>query len=177
MLTRTRFAERLARHQQRLYGYAVAITGDRERARDLLHDCVERAAGARKSPADDPAFRAWLFTIMRNLWIDQVRADRRHSLATETLGDAMPDMPVSLETTMVNTFAVRQAFERLSHDHREMLALVDISGFSYQEAADLLSVPRGTVMSRISRAREALARLLADDEPTVVPFSRAPRKA
>ncbi len=177
MLRRTRFEERIARHQQRLYGYAVAITRDRDRARDLLHDCVVRAASARDRPAAEPAFRSWLFTIMRNLWIDQIRAERRWSQAKETLCDMMSSMPASLESMTVEAFALRQAFERLSYDHREVLALVDISGFSYQEAADLLHVPRGTVMSRISRAREALAKLLADDVPSVIAFSGNIRKA
>ncbi|MET3794293.1 RNA polymerase sigma factor [Aquamicrobium terrae] len=169
MLTRTRFETRFARYQQRLYGFAVAMTGDRDRARDLLHDCVLRAASARERPVNEPAFRAWLFTIMRNLWIDQHRAAERQSRMLETLSDAVP---VSLDSMAVESFAVRQAFELLSHDHREVLALVDISGFSYQETADLLGVPRGTVMSRISRARQALAGLLADDSPKVVPLSR-----
>ncbi len=169
MLTRTRFETRFARYQQRLYGFAVAMTGDRDRARDLLHDCVLRAASARERPVNEPAFRAWLFTIMRNLWIDQHRAAERQSRMLETLSDAVP---VSLDSMAVESFAVRQAFELLSHDHREVLALVDISGFSYQEAADLLGVPCGTVMSRISRARQALARLLADDSPKVVPLIR-----
>ena len=172
MLTRTRFEVRFAPYQQRLYGFAVAMTGDRDRARDLLHDCVVRAAAARDRPVDEPAFRAWLFTIMRNLWIDQLRAEERRSRMTQTLSDVMALMPVSLESVVTEGFAVRQAFELLSHDHREVLALVDISGFSYQEAADLLGVPRGTVMSRISRARQALAGLLADDAPRVVSLVR-----
>lgn len=172
MLTGTRFDTRFAPYQQRLYGFAVAMTGDRDRARDLLHDCVVRAAAAPDRPVDEPAFRAWLFTIMRNLWIDQLRAEERRSRMAQTLSDAAAFMPVSLESMVVESFAVRQAFELLSHDHREVLALVDISGFSYQEAADLLSVPRGTVMSRISRARQALAGLLADDGPRVVPLAR-----
>src|SRR5690606_1440747 len=122
MLTRTRFETRFARYQQRLYGFAVAMTGDRDRARDLLHDCVLRAASARERPVNEPAFRAWLFTIMRNLWIDQHRAAERQSRMLETLSDAVP---VSLDSMAVESFAVRQAFELLSHDHREVLALVD----------------------------------------------------
>lgn len=176
MLKRSRFEMRFTPYQQRLYGYAVAMTGDRDSARDLLHDCVARAAAARNWPADEPAFRAWLFTIIRNLWIDQVRARQRRTLVVETLSDAALDMPVALESVVVNAFAVRQAFELLSCDHREVLALVDISGFTYQEAAHLLGVPSGTIMSRISRARQALAKCLADDEPTIVTLSRATRE-
>ena len=172
MLMGARFETRFAPYQQRLYGFAVAMTGDRDRARDLLHDCVVRAAAARNRPVDEPAFRAWLFAIMRNLWIDQLRAEERRCRMADALSDTMALVPVSLESMAVESFAVRQAFEFLSHDHREVLALVDISGFSYQEAADLLGVPRGTVMSRISRARQALAGLLTDDGRRVVPLVR-----
>jgi RNA polymerase sigma-70 factor (ECF subfamily) len=173
---RTAFDERLAPYQNRLFGYAMAMTRDRDRAQDLLHDCVARAMSARDCPRDEAAFRAWLFTIMRNTWIDQLRASRRHELATERLADAIGSEPVALEHVVVNAFAVRQAFARLSHEHRDVLALIDISGFSYQEAADILAVPRGTVMSRVSRARQALAGLLAADD-AVVPFSTLTRKA
>lgn len=69
---------------------------------------------------------------------------------------------------MVNRLAVRQAFMQLGKDHRDVLALVDIGGFSYDETAMMLSIPRGTVMSRVSRARAALMRGLSDDK--VVPF-------
>ena len=164
-----RFEERLAPHQDRLFGYAVAISRDRETARDLLHDCIARAMTAKDTPAGEPAFRAWLFTIMRNLWVDQVRAARRRLSFTETLAET-PAMPLALEGVVVEAFAVRQAFGLLSPDHREILALVDISGFSYEEVAGILAVPRGTVMSRVSRARQALARLLSDDgAPQVSP--------
>jgi len=71
--------------------------------------------------------------------------------------------PASLETTIVNVLAVRQAFKNLSDEHRDILALVDIGGFSYEEAANMLDIPIGTVMSRISRGRVALAGLLSDD--------------
>lgn len=175
-LTRSRFETRFAPYQQRLYGYAVAMTRDRDAARDLLHDCVARAVSARDCPADEPAFRAWLFTIMRNQWIDHVRAQRRRDSVEAALYDAMAVEPVSLESTVVNSFAVRQAFDLLSHDHREVLALVDISGFSYHETAALLDIAPGTVMSRVSRARSTLVNLLADKDPTVVPLSRNANK-
>lgn len=164
----SRFEERFEKYQTRLYSYAVAMTGDRDGARDLLHDCVARAVAARSQPADEPAFRAWLFKIMRHLWIDQVRAMRRRSSIAEVLSDATFDPPVALESVVVNAFAVRQAFELLSSEHREVLALVDIAGFSYEDTANMLGIPRGTVMSRVSRARQALARLLSDHEVSAI---------
>lgn len=151
------------------------MTGDREQARDLLQSCVARASAARRQPRDDDAFRAWLFKIMRNLWIDQVRAQKRNAALFDDYAEDVFGMPVSLESMVVNAFAVRQAFEALSHDHREVLALIDISGFTYQEAAELLAVPAGTIMSRVSRARQNLANLLSDEEPNVIPLPRNSR--
>ncbi len=92
-----------------------------------------------------------------------MRAERRrdrahHEIAAEEAHSAAT-FP---ELNIVNRMAVRQAFDQLGKDHRDVLALVDIGGFAYQEAADILGVPRGTVMSRVSRARLALARTLAD---------------
>jgi RNA polymerase sigma-70 factor (ECF subfamily) len=152
-------------HSDRLYGYAVALCRDRDGARDLLHDCIARAMATRDRPSDEAAFRAWLFRILRNLWIDRIRADKRRTRIddqwTSVDGQGAPG-PVSMESMIVNAFAVRQAFGRLSHDHRDILALVDISGFSYDETARILEIPPGTVMSRVSRARRALAALLSD---------------
>lgn len=174
-LKRSRFETRFAPYQQRLYGYAVAMTGDRDRAGDLLHDCVARAVSAPRCPPDEPAFRAWLFAIMRNLWIDQLRAQKRRQSMEMALSETIEGEVIALESVVVNSFAVRQAFDQLSHDHREVLALVDISGFSYHETAALLAIAPGTVMSRVSRARQSLATLLVDEAPTVVPFSKTAR--
>lgn len=152
-----------SRCQRSLFGYAYALTRDAERAADLLQDCVVRAMSTRYPPRDARAVRSWLFAILRNLWIDELRAERRrdrahHEIAAEEAHSAAT-FP---ELNIVNRMAVRQAFDQLGKDHRDVLALVDIGGFAYQEAADILGVPRGTVMSRVSRARLALARTLAD---------------
>lgn len=151
---------RLKPYHARLFAYAVALSRDRDRGQDLFQECVARALGARGVPDAEPAFRAWLFAILRNIWIDHGRSTRRKAeLEEEFMADLAPQ-PVSLETVLVDTLAVRQAFSRLSVEHREILALVDISGFTYEEAAAMVSVPKGTVMSRVSRARQALAGLL-----------------
>jgi RNA polymerase sigma-70 factor (ECF subfamily) len=67
------------------------------------------------------------------------------------------------EQIVTNAIAVHQAFAHLPPDHRDILAVVDIGGFSYMEASEILSIPQGTVMSRVSRARAALRELLRDD--------------
>lgn len=167
------FDRRFAPLSERLYGYAFALTRDREQAADLFQDCVVRAMSAKDVPDPDRAFRAWLFAIMRNLWIDGVREhQRKSSLHDRMEQDLAHAMPVPLESVIVNQLAVREAFSCLSIEHRDVLALIDIVGFSYEEAAELLSIPRGTVMSRISRARQALFRLLADDRVVAFPRKR-----
>ncbi len=156
--------QRFETYQGRLYGFALAISGDRETASDLVHDCIVRAMTARNVPADEAAYRAWLFTILRNLWRDHLRASSRG--ASIDL-DNVAEVDFSLqpvEQVIVNAMAVRQALDQLEPDHRDILAVVDIGGFSYGEAARILSIPEGTVMSRVSRARAALATLLRDDQ-------------
>lgn len=162
--------------KQNLYGYALALTRDSELAADLLQDSVVRAMSSRRIPNDERAFRTWLFTILRNRWIDQVRAGQRRSEVHADLEHADGEGPVTVsEDSVVNRILVRQAFFKLSKDHRDVLAVVDIGGFSYEEASAILNVPRGTVMSRVSRARAALSRLVGDLQ--VVPFPSSRRGA
>ncbi|MGF1592547.1 MAG: RNA polymerase sigma factor [Kiloniellaceae bacterium] len=162
--------------KQNLYGYALALTRDREQAADLLQDSVVRAMSSRRVPSDERAFRSWLFTILRNRWIDQVRAGQRRSEVHADLEHADSEAPVTVsEDSVVNRILVRQAFFKLNKDHRDVLAVVDIGGFSYEEASAILDVPRGTVMSRVSRARAALSLLLGDLQ--VVPFPSSRRGA
>lgn len=152
---------RLQPYHARLFAYAVALSRDRDRGQDIFQECIARALGARGVPESEPAFRAWLFAILRNIWIDQSRSQRKKAELEEQYAVDLSPPPVSLEPVLVDTLAVRQAFSRLSVEHREILALVDISGFTYEEAAAMISVPKGTVMSRVSRARQTLAAFLA----------------
>lgn len=166
----THFALRFQPYRDRLFGYAVALCRDRDRAADVLHECVVHAMAARQCPESDAAFRSWLFTILRNIWIDQTRASRRRAEFEDQSPEAHAQ-PVMLESVVINAFAVRQAFERLSHEHREVLALIDIAGFSYEETSSILTIPKGTVM-RLSRARRALACLLSDSKFLALPSER-----
>ncbi|HCL67116.1 MAG TPA: RNA polymerase sigma factor [Rhizobium sp.] len=155
---------------RRLTGYAFALTRDRDKAGDLIQNAIVRAMESRKVPNDDAAFRAWITRIVRNLWIDdhrtQLRQDAWMSRSHPDGADIPSDLPS--EDLILNRMVIRQAFFALGADHRDVLALVDIAGFSYDEAAKLLDVNRGTIMSRVSRARERLLRQLSDEG--VVPF-------
>ncbi|MDE4593717.1 RNA polymerase sigma factor [Sinorhizobium meliloti] len=175
-IMRSRVERRLEPHYARLFAYAVALSRDRDGAQDIFQECIARALDARSVPETEPAFRAWLFTILRNIWIDQSRLRRRRSdLEQEFVTDLVP-APVAPETVLVDAFSVRQAFTRLSTEHREILALVDISGFSYEEVAMMIAVPKGTVMSRVSRARRALASYLGDANVVELARHREGRK-
>jgi RNA polymerase sigma-70 factor (ECF subfamily) len=159
-------AGQLPQHLPALRRYARALSGDVTAADDLVQDCVERAlsrAHLWRSPGN---MRAWLFTIMHNLNAN----NRRHAAIRPRLA-AIDDLPEpSWPAGQFERLAASQtlaAMRQLSDDHRDVLILVAIEGMAYAEAAEVLSVRIGTVMSRLSRAREHL-RQLAGDEPAGV---------
>lgn len=168
-MTDGEFEERLMLCHEPLFGYAVALTRDRDLAADLVQDCIVRAVSAQNIPEPVNAFRSWMFAILRNLWLDRLRAGKcRTAHRSTVLSDEACEPPVAMESVVVNVLAVRQAMRLLSDEHRDVLGLVDIAGFSYRETADILSIPHGTVMSRVARARIALCDLLSDDR--IEPF-------
>lgn len=141
----------------RLVAFARTMLGNPEAARDLVQEAVTRALSARRIPDDPPAYRAWMFRIVRNAAIDELRRRRAED------GQVAPLPQVDLwqyEDRQIAKLTVEQGLAQLSAPQREVIALVDIAGFSYAEAAELLDVPPGTVMSRISRARLALLEVI-----------------
>jgi RNA polymerase sigma-70 factor (ECF subfamily) len=167
---------RVEAHLDRLYAYALHLTGGPDDARDIVQGCALKALGALNVPDDTRAYRTWLFRILRNTWIDECRRRARQPVSWDALerdGDATgndawhPDVS-SIEKRLFNRLAVREGLARIAPDHREVLVLVDMAGFTYKEAAELLEVPIGTVMSRVSRARKRLLQAL--EEPAVRPL-------
>jgi RNA polymerase sigma-70 factor (ECF subfamily) len=146
----------------RLHGYAGSLSGDNHDAHDLVQETALRALKASRIPEDEPAFRAWLFVILRNSWLDLARRrGRRPEVSgTETDYERIGAEPWEHDDSLISTLTVKFSLARLSADHRDVLGLVDVSGFSYAEAADILDVPAGTVMSRVARARTALLKQL-----------------
>lgn len=148
---------RLEAYLARLYGYAFSLTRDAERSEDLVHDTAVKALAARRVPKEEPAYRAWLFKILRNTLIDQVRRPQRQGADVTVLELEHEDgWKYWSETQAVNAITVRIAFAELPDNHREILGAIDVAGLSYSEAAELFDIPVGTVMSRISRARSSL---------------------
>ncbi len=133
---------------------------DREAAEDLLQDCVERALRRRRLWRRPGNFRAWLFRIMHNIHANDVRwrARRPRAIAFEE-EHGRAEAPV--QEMRLEIGQALAAFEQLGDDQRQLLVLIAIEGFSYREAARILSLPEGTVMSRMSRARERLLDIMA----------------
>lgn len=151
----------------RLYGYAFALSQDSEQARDLVQECALRALEASRQPTEPAAYRAWLFRILRNAFVDRCRKGGTEvdiDAAAEVVDD--DDAGWSGDRRVVDVVTIRIAVAKLPIAQREIIALVDFVGFSYAETARVLDIAEGTVMSRLSRARKALLDLIAEDNVT-----------
>ncbi len=135
----------------RLYAFARTMLGDADAARDLVQEAATRALAARRVPHEAAAYRAWMFQIVRNAALDEIRRKRRPLPNEETAADLW-----RFDEASIAKITVTQALGALAPPQREIISLIDIAGFSYDEAAALLNVPTGTIMSRIARARSAL---------------------
>ena len=154
---------RIEPYLERLFGYAFSLTRNREDSADLVQDCALRALSARRTPRDEAAYRAWLFRILRNAWLDRARRPRLEQLGLPS-EELVADSDVWIgDERRINTLTVRLGLAKLSLVQREIIALVDIVGLSYAETSEVLDLPRGTVMSRLSRARRALLEVLSKD--------------
>lgn len=158
--------QRIENYLTRLYGYAVSLSRDPETAKDLVQQCALKTLTAKNVPTDESAYRAWLFVILRNSFLDHVRRNR----LTDDLFEPEPQNAPAMEywqgdERLINVLNVKQAMARLRPRDREIIGLVDLAGLSYAEAARVVDVPTGTVMSRISRARARLLELV--DESNV----------
>jgi RNA polymerase sigma-70 factor, ECF subfamily len=143
--------------------YARALTGDPAWADDLVQDTAERALVRHNAFREGSNLRAWLFTILRNLYIDQFRARREIAVDDESAPWRNLEAPRS-EVDGLMLRDVQQALYHLPVEQREVLLLVGVEELTYQEASAVLGVPIGTIMSRLSRAREHMRVLLGEDQ-------------
>ncbi len=145
--------------------YAAALLRNREDADDLVHDCLVRALARLHTRRDGADMRAWLFAIMHNLFISQVRRARARP-AGEPLDEAH-EAAMSLRADQENRLQWRdliRALNALPVEQRSVILLVSVEDLSYAEAASVLGIPVGTVMSRLARGRERLRRLTEGGE-------------
>jgi RNA polymerase sigma-70 factor (ECF subfamily) len=153
------FSARLIGFLPNMRRFSISLTGSADIADDLVQAACERALAHQESFDPDTRFDAWMFRIIRNLWIDQVRRVRTAG-PREEIDDHEAVLGVGGEADALARMQLKEvatAMASLSADQREVLVLVCIEDFSYRDAADMLDLPIGTVMSRLARARKNLA--------------------
>lgn len=146
-----------------LRAFARSLCGDPSQADDLVQDALLKAWNARDSYTENTSFKAWTFTILRNCFYSEKRRSWRSTslepgVAESTLvASDDPDKGIEL-------VALRNALEHLPQDQREAIILIGAGGMAYEEAAEIVGCAVGTIKSRVSRARKALAELLNSEE-------------
>ena len=155
-------ANELAALLPRMRRFARSITYHREDADDLVQVAMERALGRSEQYAEGTRLDSWLFRIIKNAWIDEVRGRMRREriFAPEEEG---AQVGVDSSEAQQQRMAVQKAMSLLSEEHRLVIGLVLVDGLPYKEAAAVLDIPMGTLTSRLARAREALQKLLSDE--------------
>lgn len=141
--------------------FAFSLTGSPEDADDLLQGTIERVLT--RGVPEDVNLTKWMFRVCRNMWIDEYRARKvrleaaqKPELSGESVVDGEREVHGQITLSEVN-----RAMDTLPDDQRSVISLVAVEGLSYREVSEILSIPIGTVQSRLSRARAALADLLA----------------
>jgi len=153
--------EQLRELLPRMRRFALSLTRESSSADDLVQSALERALTRWSGKHPEGDLRAWLFSILYRQFLDQHRRARRTARMLE-LFTGRDDAQPSAERSVLAQ-SVLQAFDQLNPEQRALLYWVSVEGLSYKEVAQILDVPTGTVMSRLSRARQAL-RLLSDGE-------------
>jgi RNA polymerase sigma-70 factor, ECF subfamily len=152
-----------------LYGYAMVLSHNRAEAEDLVQETCLRALRARDGLREQSNVKGWLFTILRNIWLNQLRRTRsvRIEFGADTNGAPDPADPAqdphAVYASRVERERVQAAIQQLPLAFREVILLREYEELSYQEIAALLDCPPGTVMSRLARARSKLRDLLSGD--------------
>jgi len=152
-----------------LYRYAVVLSRDRVEAQDLVQETCVRAIEAVDSLRPGTNVKSWLFTILRNIWFNQLRRRRAAPKVVELdveeapaqNGVAESENPHSIYVNKVERQHVREAIQQLPLEFREVLILREYEDLSYEDIASVVGCPRGTVMSRLGRARSKLRSLLS----------------
>lgn len=148
----------------RLRRYARSLTRDRAAADDLVQDCLERIVSRWAQRRPDRDLRSWAFTILHNLAVNRVREGVRRGtqVSLEDVDEGIFARAPTQESGLHHADLAR-ALDTLAPEQRSVLLLVSVEDLSYAEVASVLAIPIGTVMSRLSRARERLARALDSD--------------
>ena len=144
--------------------YARSLVRNPDEAEDLVHDALVRALERKSTFRSGGSIRNWLMSILHNTHIDRLRRERAINRRENAVADLVDTVAPAGQEHSVRLAQVREAFLALPEDQREALHLVAIEELSYQEAADVLNIPVGTLMSRLGRGRAAL-REMEDNPP------------
>jgi RNA polymerase sigma-70 factor (ECF subfamily) len=149
----------------RLRRFARSLAGTADAADDLVQGACEKALAGIDGYRPDTRLDSWMYRILHNLWIDQHRR-ARPTVSTDAIADLAGDDGRRTTESRLELARVRDLIQALPGDQKDVLVLVCLENFTYRETAGILDVPVGTVMSRLSRARAALAAgLTAGPEP------------
>lgn len=158
-----RFRQDLRLILPRLRRFGHALTGSQEDGDDLVQAALEKALSREAQFAPGTRLDSWMYKIMQNAWIDQKRADARRRKVIEPMSEEThapgEDGRASFDAR-ITLRQVQEMMTRLHDDERSVIVLVSIEGLTYRQAADVLEIPIGTVMSRLARARNRLLTLL-----------------
>ncbi len=160
--------DELMEHVPRLRRYARALINNRDLSDDLVQDTLERALSRTEKFKQGSDLRAWLFTIMHNVFINQVRKASSRAVHVSVDDESVAEGEFAVSASQTHSLEMRDldyALQRLPADQREVVLLVGLEEMSYTEVALALDIPVGTVMSRLSRGRERLRALMAGAQP------------
>ncbi|WP_421708450.1 RNA polymerase sigma factor [Algihabitans sp.] len=146
----------------RLRRFATALTGSQHEADDVVQAACERALTRLHQWQEGTRLDSWMFRIVQTVWIDRCRAERLRRPAgdLDSVAGVTGDDGRDVAESRIELARVRKLIARLPEEQRAVLSLVSIDGCSYRQAAESLNIPIGTVMSRLARARRALAEAL-----------------
>ena len=169
------FTEQAMQYLDQLYGAALRMTRNPAEAEDLVQETYTKAFAAFHQFKQGTNLKAWLYRILTNTYINLYRKRQREPLRTSTdtvedwqMAQAMEHSPTGLRSAEAEALDhlpdsdVKAALQSIGEDFRMAVYFVDVEGFSYKEASEILGVPIGTVMSRLHRGRKNLRELLAD---------------
>ena len=148
--------------------YARSLVRDRQEVDDLVHDCLVRALDQLHTRREEGDLRAWLFTIMHNLFVSRARRNKARARTVSLEEVNQDDLAVgSTQDGHMQARDLVRALDDLSEEQRSVLLLVTVEDLSYAQVAQVLGIPIGTVMSRLSRARERLRQLMEGERPAL----------
>ncbi len=169
-----------------IFNYSLFITGNREKALDLMQDTMVSILSKKNAYQEQSAFKSWIFTVLKNNYINRYRQESLHREIRESemqrsddekrIDFADPASPAELASDPLLRKNILTAFSQMPDEFRDVCYLVDVEGWSYEEAAKHAGVPIGTVMSRIYRGREFLKNKLRKEAAELKIVSERSRK-